>query len=70
MSERLQQLQHWLQHQIQTDATATPITNDASFRRYFRVIIQGIPHIVMDAPPEKEDCHHLSTLRNVYKPVV
>lgn len=56
MSKRLQQLQHWLQHQIQTDAPAVPITNDASFRRYFRVIIQGVPHIVMDAPPEKEDC--------------
>jgi aminoglycoside/choline kinase family phosphotransferase len=58
MPERLQLLHRWLQQQkIPPDATVTPITNDASFRRYFRVMIQGVPHIIMDAPPEKEDCH-------------
>jgi aminoglycoside/choline kinase family phosphotransferase len=32
-----------------------PASADASFRRYFRVYAGGVTHIVMDAPPEKED---------------
>jgi aminoglycoside/choline kinase family phosphotransferase len=34
----------------------TPASSDASFRRYFRVRHDGASHIVMDAPPEQEDC--------------
>jgi aminoglycoside/choline kinase family phosphotransferase len=30
---------------------------DASFRRYFRIDSAGASYIIMDAPPEKEDCH-------------
>lgn len=33
-----------------------PASGDASFRRYFRVWCNGQTHIVMDAPPDKEDC--------------
>ena len=33
-----------------------PASADASFRRYFRVAIAGDSWIVMDAPPEHEDC--------------
>jgi aminoglycoside/choline kinase family phosphotransferase len=32
-----------------------PASNDASFRRYFRVKIDGENFIAMDAPPDKED---------------
>jgi len=32
-----------------------PASNDASFRRYFRVLHGGATSIVMDAPPDKED---------------
>ena len=32
-----------------------PVTGDASFRRYFRVRVNGRSHILMDAPPEFED---------------
>ncbi len=32
-----------------------PASSDASFRRYFRVFHDGGPHIVMDAPPDRED---------------
>jgi aminoglycoside/choline kinase family phosphotransferase len=57
MNDRFNALQDWLENQV---GIHTPqllaITNDASFRRYFRVKIDGIPHIVMDAPPDKEDC--------------
>ena len=34
----------------------TPASSDASFRRYFRVPARGGSVIVMDAPPDKEDC--------------
>ncbi len=37
-------------------ANLAPASNDASFRRYFRVDVGGISRIVMDAPPELEDC--------------
>jgi N-acetylmuramate 1-kinase len=33
-----------------------PASSDASFRRYLRVHIDGKSFIVMDAPPDKEDC--------------
>ena len=57
MSQRLNTLQHWLQTQLGVHAPQlVPITNDASFRRYFRVAVNGVSHIVMDAPPDKENC--------------
>ena len=36
--------------------TAAPASDDASFRRYFRLHAAADSFIVMDAPPEKEDC--------------
>jgi len=37
--------------------TFTPASADASFRRYFRAALaEGRSYIVMDAPPEREDC--------------
>ncbi len=33
----------------------TPACSDASFRRYFRVVHQQGRHVVMDAPPEREN---------------
>jgi N-acetylmuramate 1-kinase len=37
-------------------ATLAPASIDASFRRYFRVRMRNQSLIVMDAPPEREDC--------------
>ncbi|MDH4418385.1 MAG: phosphotransferase [Acidovorax sp.] len=38
-------------------ATLRPASADASFRRYLRIdTATGISHIVMDAPPDKENC--------------
>ena len=37
-------------------AHITPASSDASFRRYFRVWLHNHTRIVMDAPPEQEDC--------------
>jgi len=39
-------------------ASLRPASADASFRRYLRLDAQdGASRIVMDAPPDKEDCH-------------
>ncbi|MGC8120649.1 aminoglycoside phosphotransferase family protein [Marinobacter sp. VGCF2001] len=62
MDNRLQLLTQWVR-QISgfSAASPTPVSGDASFRRYFRVWKetpgeQPVSFIVMDAPPEHEDC--------------
>ena len=57
MAERLNLLQQWLREDLSlAEFTVTPASEDASFRRYFRVNWDGNTAIVMDAPPDKEDC--------------
>ncbi|KAB7623863.1 phosphotransferase [Alkalilimnicola sp. S0819] len=54
---RLQQLEHWLREELRLPYTAlAPASSDASFRRYFRIQVPEGSHVVMDAPPEREDC--------------
>jgi len=56
--QRLAQLREWLASRFpDRQIELTPASADASFRRYFRVRIEGEPQtrIVMDAPPEKEN---------------
>jgi N-acetylmuramate 1-kinase len=56
---RLALLLNWLaplQGKYQLNlASIAPASNDASFRRYFRVFAEGGSFIVMDAPPPQED---------------
>ncbi len=59
--ERLQRLNHWTREAIaQVLRTQLqrlePASADASFRRYFRAFTPTGSYIVMDAPPEQEDC--------------
>jgi hypothetical protein len=70
--QRQQQLTEWLHSQFPDEAfTLAPASVDASFRRYFRATFQNQGHgdartsrserkantlIVMDAPPQHEDC--------------
>lgn len=55
--DRLELLENWLKPQIPgIPYTLTPASADASFRRYFRVSLPERSLIVMDAPPEHEDC--------------
>ncbi|MDH2918959.1 MAG: phosphotransferase [Sideroxydans sp.] len=56
--QRQQQLTTWLQALFPEQTfTLTPASADASFRRYFRATFaDGATRIVMDAPPEHEDC--------------
>jgi len=54
---RLPLIYDWLAQTLgYEDFTLTPASADASFRRYFRVSHDGQRYIVMDAPPEQEDC--------------
>lgn len=55
---RTASLDQWLAHQFAPGTYQySPASEDASFRRYFRVVIaDGRSLIVMDAPPEHEDC--------------
>jgi aminoglycoside/choline kinase family phosphotransferase len=58
--DRLTQLQQWLDSLSENTYTdLKPASADASFRQYFRVTNNkdDKTYIVMDAPPEKEDCH-------------
>jgi aminoglycoside/choline kinase family phosphotransferase len=49
-------LSAWLAGQLPgADFTLAPASADASFRRYFRVTLDGITRIAMDAPPDRED---------------
>ena len=55
--QRQEQLHHWLATVLaKAPYTLAPASADASFRRYFRVDLNGHTLIVMDAPPEHEDC--------------
>ncbi len=58
--DRLTQLTRWLDSLSEnTYIDLKPASADASFRQYFRVTNNkdNKTYIVMDAPPEKEDCH-------------
>ncbi|MBI5626920.1 MAG: phosphotransferase [Nitrosomonadales bacterium] len=56
--QRQQQLSVWLHNQFPNETFAlAPASADASFRRYFRVTFADVQtRIVMDAPPQHEDC--------------
>ncbi len=54
---RQQQLETWLKQQFpQSSFDLAPASADASFRRYFRATFAERTLIVMDAPPQQEDC--------------
>ena len=56
MDQRLEQLKNWLSDSKISYQDIAPASADASFRRYFRITDGEETFIVMDAPPEKEDC--------------
>ncbi len=57
MTERLDRGREWVQKTLGVNSVdLQPASADASFRRYFRVRANGDSKILMDAPPEREDC--------------
>lgn len=65
MDQRQTALTHWVTQQLrelsyqvtEKPDLLTSVSGDASFRRYFRAVVDGNSFIAMDAPPEKEDSH-------------
>lgn len=54
---RLENIKNWLTTELKlTDYKIEVASADASFRRYFRLISGDKRWIIMDAPPEKENC--------------
>ena len=57
VTNRLKQLREWIERDLGiTDYSLLAASEDASFRRYFRLSYNGESRIIMDAPPEREDC--------------
>ncbi|HUL90904.1 MAG TPA: phosphotransferase [Burkholderiales bacterium] len=56
--DRAEQLRGWLNATLGVETRIAPASDDASFRRYFRVRRAGAQPslIAMDAPPDKESC--------------
>lgn len=70
-------LERWLTERFGAGSFAyAPASEDASFRRYFRVSVGARSYIAMDAPPEHEDCRpfvriaHLFAAAGVHVPAV
>ena len=57
MPDRYNSLQNWLTEILGTSAfNLKPASEDASFRIYHRLFLKNKTFIVMDAPPEQENC--------------
>ena len=57
MDIRLEEINQWLQNDLEiSNYSIEPASADASFRRYFRIVAENKTSIIMDAPPDKEDC--------------
>jgi len=69
--QRYQLLENWVKNQFPTRSfLLSPASADASFRRYFRIEFsdKSAPKtlIVMDAPPEHEDCASFLYVANIF----
>ena len=69
--QRYQLLENWVKNQFPTRSfLLSPASADASFRRYFRIEFsdKSAPKtlIVMDAPPEHEDCASFMYVANIF----
>ena len=55
--DRIGQLRIWLRDRLGAEPSRfAPASEDASFRRYFRIAHAGATLIAMDAPPPQENC--------------
>ena len=67
--DRAEQLQRWLETTLgSSDFSVAPASDDASFRRYFR-IRRGEEHpslVAMDAPPDRENCRSFVQVAHLF----
>lgn len=75
--ERQAVLTGWLQEDCGlSDVVLVPMKGDASFRRYFRAKTRTGTHVVMDAPPPRENCRpfvaisHALCARGLHAPAI
>jgi aminoglycoside/choline kinase family phosphotransferase len=69
--QRQQQLTEWLQSLFPNEKFAiAPASADASFRRYFRATFENRTLIVMDAPPQHEDCRPFLHVAKLFEDAV
>jgi N-acetylmuramate 1-kinase len=66
--ERAEQLRQWLSATLGGEPSIAPASDDASFRRYFRIRRgAGQPSLIaMDAPPDKESCEPFVRLAGLF----
>ena len=70
MPHRIEQLKAWLGSLPQVgEFSFEPASGDASFRRYFRIRVEGRSYIVMDAPPDKEDIGPFIKVAEAYESI-
>lgn len=62
MDKRAMEIEKFLEHSGWADAARLPITADASFRRYERLILNGQNAVLMDAPPPYENIQPFITV--------
>jgi aminoglycoside/choline kinase family phosphotransferase len=68
IDKRLDQLEDWLEIFFDDDNfTLSKASDDASFRRYFRIDRSNLSFIAMDAPPEKENSKLFIEIANLLR---
>lgn len=64
--QRVDAIRHWIENDLGIAHYQLEVASaDASFRRYFRLLTANTSKIVMDAPPEKEDCTSFVKVANL-----
>ena len=70
MDTRLEDLSKWIREVFaETKFHLMPLSGDASFRQYWRLYVGERTYVVMDAPPEKENCLPFLLIGNKIKAV-
>ena len=62
--QRLELATAWVKSQLGDSCRVLSLAGDASFRRYFRVLLDGKSYVLMDAPPGKEDTSPFLAVRD------
>ena len=57
VDKRFENIKYWISSELNiSNYQLEPASADASFRRYFRLVSDAGSWVIMDAPPEKENC--------------
>ncbi len=70
MDTRLVLLHRWVEQTLGlNDFLLAPASADASFRRYFRLSVNGTSRIIMDAPPQQENCRPFIAVARAFRQI-